>query len=348
VFLDDRRLRPVASRSAVLPGTVFWDAAAGQLVLGDDPTGRRVEVATATRAFSGGGSVTVQGLTVEKFANPAQSGAFHIQGSWTIVDNLVRWNHGAGICGASGSVVEHNEVRENGQLGLCGTSSVGARFEANVIVGNNTAGFKRDWEAGGAKWVATQDLVVRGNYVTGNDGPGLWTDIDNIRSTIEDNYVTANNGPGIFHEISYDAAIRHNAVLDNYPTQTCPQGGWCSSGIRISESSNVLVEGNVVRGAHGSILGIQAERGSGAYGAHLLSNVTVRDNDVTPGAGRTGVMQNTGDMTIFGAARGNTFTGNRYHLRCSSSDFAWANANLDFAHWRAVPQDATGSASTSC
>jgi hypothetical protein len=343
VYVDDTRLRPVTSLAALVPGSFFFDRAADRITLADDPTGHVVEVADTFRAFNGVGPATVRGFTIEKFANPAQTGAFHVQGAWTITDNVVRFNHGAGICGASGALVAHNLVTRNGQLGMCGTGSIGATFEANEDSYNNTAGFQEDWEAGGAKFAQTQDLVVRDNYVHDNAGPGLWTDIDNIRSLIEDNYVANNHGAGIFHEISYAAEIRHNAVLGNGAGVSCPaNGGWCSTGIRISESRDVLVHGNVVRGDHGSILGIQTNRGSGAYGAHELRDVTVRDNDVTPGAGRIGVMENIGDSTMF-SSWGITFAGNRYRLSsCSAALFAWKDASYAFTGWQGFGMDTAG------
>lgn len=347
VYVDNQRLRPVNSLSALATGTFFFDRATDRITVFDDPTGRTVEVADTFRAFNGAGPATVRGLTVEKFANPAQSGAFHFQGAWTITDNVVRFNHGIGISGASKSLIAHNRVERNGQLGMSGTGSVDAIFEWNDVFGNNTAGFKQDWEAGGGKWVDTTGLIVRHNYVHDNKGPGLWTDIDNRQSLIERNFASGNTGPGIFHEISYAAEIRHNTVAGNGAGQTCPIGGWCSTGIRISESSDVWVHGNVVRGDQGSILGIQANRGSGKYGSYLLRNVTVRDNDISPGIGRNGVMQNVGDASIY-TSRGITFTGNRYRLRCTyTSPFAWSDQALSFAGWQGVGHDTTGVATCS-
>ena len=56
---------------------------------------------------------------------------------------------------------------------------------------------------------------MRDNHVHHNEGPGLWTDIDNIHTLYEGNLVEHNANVGIFHEISYDAVIRNNIVRDN-------------------------------------------------------------------------------------------------------------------------------------
>ena len=68
------------------------------------------------------------------------------------------------------------------------------------------------WEAGGTKFARTRDLVVRRNFVHHNRGPGLWTDIDNVRTLYEANRVEDNGEAGILHEISYAAVIRNNVV----------------------------------------------------------------------------------------------------------------------------------------
>ena len=71
------------------------------------------------------------------------------------------------------------------------------------------------WAAGGSKWVHTTNLIVRGNFSHHNDGPGLWTDINNIYSRYENNVVEDHRRGGIFHEISYDAVMRTNTLRRN-------------------------------------------------------------------------------------------------------------------------------------
>ena len=61
---------------------------------------------------------------------------------------------------------------------------------------NNYAGYKYDWEAGGSKFAFTQNLVVRNNYAHDNDGPGLWTDLENENTLYEHNHTASNRGGG--------------------------------------------------------------------------------------------------------------------------------------------------------
>jgi parallel beta-helix repeat protein len=342
VYLDDRLLTRVLDAASVAPGKFFFDYANDEIVLGDDPSGHRVEVAMVPAAFKGSGTsgVTLDHLVVEKFANPAQSPAIVAGASWTVRDSEIRFNHGIGIKCGSNSRVIGNRVHHQGELGLAG-SGTNILFENNEVDHNNTAGFKWGWEGGGAKWVKTDGLVVRGNFSHHNNGPGLWTDIDNIRTTYENNTVTDNAGPGIFHEISYDATITGNVLRGN----GLGLGGiWYGGvGILVSASPNVEVYGNTLSGNGGGIGLMQQNRGTGLFGAHELHDVFVHDNDITSAVGVTGLVQNVADDSYF-TSRNNRFESNTYHVaNLDAKNFHWMNASRTKAEWKSYGQDANGS-----
>ena len=48
------------------------------------------------------------------------------------------------------------------------------------IAFNNYAGYDAFWEGGGTKFWRNKRLIVRDSCVHDNNGPGLWSDIDNI------------------------------------------------------------------------------------------------------------------------------------------------------------------------
>jgi len=106
-------------------------------------------------------------------------------------------------------------MRFNGQMGLGGEAHE-AVFENNSLVYNNykhsSFGFG---ELGGCKWVKCDKFVVRNCLFVGNNGPGLWFDIDNKDCLIERNWCEGNTGPGIMYEISYDAIVRNNVCVGN-------------------------------------------------------------------------------------------------------------------------------------
>ena len=127
LFFDDQPLRHVLSLPKVGPGTWYFDYDADKVYFFDDPTGRKVEIGVSRCAFSGTATkVTIQGLTVEKYAIPAQMGAIGDQyppANWTVQDCETRLNHGTGIRMADGWKVRWNLIHTNGQMGTGGVGN---------------------------------------------------------------------------------------------------------------------------------------------------------------------------------------------------------------------------------
>ena len=136
---------------------------------------------------------------------------------WTVENCDLHHNSYSGLALSEGSIARDNKIHDNGVIGLevSWVRELGALVEGNEIYGNNTSGADEYYEAGGSKFGETENLVVRDNFVYDNNGPGLWTDIDNINTLYENNVVVGNSGAGIFHEISYSATIRNNQVRGN-------------------------------------------------------------------------------------------------------------------------------------
>lgn len=340
LFMDDRALHHVGSLAEVGPGKWYFDYETDRVYFADDPTGRKVEVGVTRHAFVGGGSnVTIRGLVIEKYANPAQHGAIHGSGTsgWVVESNTIRFNHGVGVRIGDGMQVRGNRLLSNGQMGIGGVGNA-VLVESNEIAYNNAAGFRWGWEAGGTKFVKTQDLVVRGNHSHHNKGPGLWTDIDNIRTLYEQNLVEDNDAMGIFHEISYDAVIRDNTVRRNGFTK--PAWLW-GAGILVAASPNVEVYGNTVDRNADGIGAIQQNRGSGAYGPYVVENLYVHHNSVTMAEGHTGLVQDIGDDSFF-TSRNNRFEDDTYYLGTSTKYFAWMNASRTETEWQSYKNDVNG------
>jgi hypothetical protein len=346
VFVDGRRLRRVLDRERVRPGTFLFDHEKGQIWIAVDPRGRRVEASVATRAFHGWGSgasdVVIRGLVVEKFANEGSTGAIQARDGWIIDANEVRLNHAIGIQG--GHVVTRNRIHHNGQLGFAIHGSTGTLFADNEVAYNNGVDYDWMWEAGGAKFMVTTNLIVRHNRVHHNRSAGLSTDWDNIGTLYEGNIVEDNSGPGIIHEASYDAVIRSNVVRRN---GRATRGGFDGAGVNISASQNVAVVDNIIEhNLHG--VGIVASRREdGRFGAHATRNVLVQGNSITleDSIGASGLASDdSADYTT----NNNRFQGNRYTY-CQARAFAWRNANgdgytyLTRDQWVAAGNDTTGS-----
>ena len=344
LFINDKRMLHVSSRGTVGPGKWFFDYGSDRIFVGDDPAGKRVETSVTEVAFKGQVSgISITGLVIEKYANPAQVGAIDTRNdpsgktngsNWVIANNEVRNTHGVGIKATNGSQVIGNYVHHNGQMGLGGGGGSGMLVADNEISYNNAAGYEWGWEGGGTKFAKSRDLVIRNNYSHHNGGPGLWTDIDNINTLYEGNRVMHNDGMGIFHEISYDAVIRNNYLEGNGSGHS----DWLwGAGIVVAASRNVEVHGNEVVNNADGIAGIQQNRGSGAHGPYEVSNLNVHDNTVTMTGGHTGFVQDIGDDSYF-TSRNNRFSNNRFTLLGDGRNFSWNNGTHTQAEWNGLGQ----------
>ena len=345
LFINDVQLRHVGSLSAGGPGRWFFDYAADKIYFWDDPTGRRVETSVTPVAFDGTAlDVTIRNLVIEKYASPGQNGAIKGGARWTVENNEVRWNHGIGIHMRDGRRLLNNNVHHNGQMGI-GGSSVDAIVEGNEIAYNNAAGYNSYWEAGGTKFTFSRNLVLRGNFVHHNDGPGLWADIDNIDVLIESNRVEDNNLSGIFYEISYRATIRNNTASRNGRSKPSPW--WIDgAGILVASSSDVEVYGNTLVDNFQGITGLESHRGAGGLGSWVLRNLYVHDNNVTQtgpldaGSGRTGMVDTNGTGAF--TSSNNRYANNTYRLPPATRNFMWMGRDLTDAEWKGYGQDVNG------
>jgi parallel beta-helix repeat protein len=347
LFIDAVRQTHVSSLSQVRSGSWYFDYAADKIFLATDPTGRVEEATVTALAFQGAGAnVTIRGLIIERYATPFTRGTIEAAGSgWLIEDNELRYGHGIGISTGDLTVARRNTVHHYIQLGMGGAGS-GAVVEDNEIAyTNNPQMVAYGWAAGGTKWHNTQDLVLRGNYVHHNLGPGLWTDIDNIRTLIESNRVDDNSRFGIYRETSYDAVIRYNTASRNgfgMPKAQPVRGG----GIAIRSSSNVEIYGNTLADNKAGIDIHQNVTRDGLYGPLGVVNLYVHDNTVTMRTGLSGFTVG-GDVSFY-TSKNNRFEGNTYNLGSQTRPFWWWNAatsrqdSLTVEQWQAAGQDLTG------
>jgi Right handed beta helix region len=355
VFIDDRPLKRASQPGALAPGRFYADEATHTIVIATNPAGHRVEEAVATRAFKGWrtgvDNVTIAGLVIEKFANEAGIGAINGRPSWKAIGNVVGLNHGGGIQDAG--VIRNNIIRQNGQIGVLGSYERGQAVAGNDIGFNNYAGFDPEWEAGGAKWVRSTKLVVRGNRVHDNDGPGLWTDGSSVDVVYDRNVVQRNSGAGILHEISYAAVLRRNVVRGN----GFSAAGWLDgAGIAVSSSLHVEISRNTIADNHNGIGIVETVREPPVQRLppHEARDILVRANSITMHSGHTGLVQDVGDTSYY-TGKGIRFVRNSYVLGCNATYFTWrdpsgraAYANLNQAQWIAAGNDTSGHFTTKC
>ncbi|UEM07339.1 right-handed parallel beta-helix repeat-containing protein (plasmid) [Skermanella rosea] len=283
IFVGDVVYRRVANLAEVTAGTWYLDPVARTAYLSIDPAPFQVEMSTQPAAFHGHAEdIVIEGLVVERYASMAQFGAIHGHDGrrWTIRDTVVRWNHGVGIVLNTGSVIVGGAAIDNGQSGINGAAAHGARIEGVEIARNNFAGFDPAWEAGGLKIVKSYGVVIDGNDVHHNAGPGLWGDIDMKGTIIRNNTVRNNESIGIQYEISYDAVVADNVVAGNGSADFTWLWG---SQILVQNSSGVEVTGNCIEtdrdGGNGIGL-IYQERVSDRQGPYLTDRNRIHNNRI--------------------------------------------------------------------
>ncbi|MBT8165572.1 MAG: right-handed parallel beta-helix repeat-containing protein [Acidimicrobiia bacterium] len=339
LFVNNVRLEHVDSRSKVDSDSWYFDYGADRIYLGQNPSGKTVETSITFGAVYGNSpNVTITGLVVEKYANPAQHGAIDNRlnnsdaggENWVIAGNEVRLNHGVGIKVGKNARVEGNNVHHNGQLGV-GAVGSGSRFENNEIAYNGQIPFWVDWERGGTKFAKTTNIQLIDNYVHHNDGPGLWADLSAKDMLFANNTVIGNSKAGIYYEISYDAVIRDNYLEGNgFGFDAWLWGG----GIVISSSPNVEIYGNTVVNNGDGIGAVEQDRSGdpAPYGPLVISNLYVHHNTVTMSQGVTGVAQDVGNKAVF-TSRNNRWENNTYHVG-SGNRFEWDNRQISYDVWR--------------
>jgi hypothetical protein len=349
LWINNVRLRHVASLAAVGSGSWYFDYAANKIFFAQDPTGKTVETSVTPQAFKGAaGNVTIRGLVIEKYATPFTSGTIEVGGSdWLIENSQVRFNHAIGINTGQRTTVRGNTVSRNLQLGMGGKGN-GALIENNeVSFTNNPQMLEYGWSAGGTKWHGTQNLVARGNFIHHNKGPGLWTDIDNIFTLFELNRVEDNARNGIYHEVSYDAIIRNNTSARNGSEFKPNELGLRGGGIAIRGSQNVEVYGNTLTDNRSGFDISQSQPRTGKFGLYEVKNVYIHDNTVRIPKNLSGFSVVTNDLSFY-TSKNNRFRNNTYYLGKQARPFWWWKASaskqdsLTITEWKAAGQDQTG------
>lgn len=337
LFIDDKPLTRVSGKDELASGKFHIDYAGDAIYLADDPTNRKVELTAASFAFeSPAADVSISNVTVEKYASAAQKGAIHArEGARWIMENCeLRLNSGAGISVGTGSRVRNCDIHHNGQIGIEGNGR-DIRIEDSRIWSNNIYGFDATWQAGGVKIAESDGVTLRRNHVHGNDGPGLWCDIDCRNVVYEENLVENNRDIGIFHEISFKAAIRRNIVRHN---GLGGRGWFWEADIVLAASQDVEVSDNILTVAPGrcGIMLIDQGRQRDDGKRYKTRNNTIRGNDMTfEGGACSGGASDTkpGDENFMIIAEGNNqFDGNTYRVPRESEParFVWGQDVTDW------------------
>jgi parallel beta-helix repeat protein len=167
-------------------------------------------------------------------------------------------------------------------------STIRTQFTSNEISYGNPANLPQDFDAGGTKFNASDDMCFFSNYMHDNTGTGIWFDGFNNNNQIKANLVVNNNGVGIHYELSKSATISDNVVRKSN-----------LYGIHITNSENVTVSKNLVDDNN---TGVRIFAGCRPDTNMALKNVVVRENTIKQYKSGNG---SNGSASEFQAATGN-------------------------------------------
>ena len=195
------------------------------LVRAFEPKAHTIEVTRRARIFSTEGDhnragvahVVVRGLVLRASGDLPQQAMARFGGSDLLVEDcLFEFGAARGFdARANRSVFRRCVTRLNGQMGFSGYGQDVLMEDCDMLFNNTKHSSFVCFEQGGSKICRAGRWTVRGCRAIGNDGPGIWFDIDNHDVVIERCWCEGNSGPGIMYEISSDAVIRNNVCWKN-------------------------------------------------------------------------------------------------------------------------------------
>jgi nitrous oxidase accessory protein NosD len=278
----------------------------------------------------GASGVEVRGFVIRNFNVTLEPGwaALKASSAWLVVDNDIHSNYGLGLYHGRDARVLNNKIHHNAHVGLGGYKSHNSLIEGNEVYEN---GALDKPNRTGAKWTGAINLVIRNNHFHHNYNNAIWLDGDNLDAVIENNVVSNNYGKAIQYEISCAAEIRNNRLENN-----------ALVGLLIVASNNVNAYGNVIRNNGQDIEVWHQQRGSGDNCAWVLDNVRIYENTVTISKGRSGIFKhnvNDGDSIYSPTDQRIRFDRNAYTIVGVAKPFYFANALRTPAEWVAYGQD---------
>jgi hypothetical protein len=189
--------------------------------------------------------VTIQHLTIQHFVGPQNNGIVNQgQGAgWIIQYNTIRdnpdTNGGAeGIMLGNGNVVSYNCLTGNAQTGVASDGASGFVVQHNEV-SLNAVGYEAAHScgcSGGMKFFTSSQGVITDNWIHDNGSVGLWVDTNNSFFLIEGNVIEKNEAEGIMYEISYNAVIAGNLLRFNGIAGNAQASDFPEPSIYISES----------------------------------------------------------------------------------------------------------------
>lgn len=363
LYFDNADYIHVTSLDRLAPGMWYYDfdgndgGVANNVYLADDPTGHVVELGSQSFAFTGNSAsgVTVENLTIEKYAPNVQDGAVEPRApGWIIQKCEIRLNHGSAVSlrpNGNDTQILNNSLHDNGQYGFNAGRVSNTTVTGNQIFHNNIDHVKIGFGAGCCKITGT-GATISYNTVHDNLGMGLWSDVFASQITYSDNVVYGNTGEGIRIEVSDRNSIIHNTVYGN-GFGNPDEGNQKGPQIHYASSSHAVIKDNIVTASANSRGGIivdyNAKREGCGQGCKLPQEMNISGNRITVSDPDVPAMQVADYSNTFEQWGGSVqFEQNTYCLPGSGNGkhFKYGNGNppppINFKDWQKRGQDGHG------
>lgn len=246
MWVDGAALTQVASRDAVTTGTFYVDESADQLVLGSDPTGRKVEASTLAEAMSiRSKDSLIRGIGVRRYATSVpMMGTVSTYFTGVTLENVtIADNATTGLfIGAADATLRNVTVRNNGLMGIGGNKADGLTARSVLSVGNNSQHFNNAPVSGAFKITTSRNVTVTDSAFINNSGHGPWFDESVYNVTFTHNDATGNLGKGLVFELSDRIIAADNTFIHN-----------ADDGVAIMNSGNATIWNNTIAGNGGGI-----------------------------------------------------------------------------------------------
>jgi hypothetical protein len=358
LFLDSTPLVHKLSLP-ISSGQWYADYGSGTIYIADNPAGHVIELSESANAFAAGpnvNNVTITNLVIDKYAVALQDGAIAPQGSgWVIMNNQLKYNHGAGIQPRFGGndfneTILNNNAHDNGQEGIgCGGCN-GSLIEYNTSAHNNYANVLDGFENGGGKFTGANIQILNNTY-TNNNGQGLWIDSGATSITITGNTLTNNRLSGLRYEISHGGLIQNNSLAYNDQWSGSCQGGNDEIALAASDTTTVTLN-TILSNCAGIGITSAAGRSPIAMHDHITYNTTTYlGSGAMPEP--TGATDSCDESpTSDQSAADNYYDYNVYHFtspaQLNNQNWQWkCNAKMTWAQWQATGEDIHGTADAS-
>jgi hypothetical protein len=201
------------------------------------------------------GNVTIRYLTIQHFVGPQNNGIVN-QGQgpgWTFEYNTVKDNPRTNGGAAALYLGDHNTLRyncltNNGQAGIGIDGATGDVVDHNEISFNGV-GYEAIYNCGcsaGIKFFTSSMGIVTNNWIHDNGAVGLWIDTNNSFFLTQNNVIENNFAEGLFYEISYNTVVDSNLFARNNLGKNTQNSGFPNGAIYISESGGYDAGGLVL------------------------------------------------------------------------------------------------------